>query len=162
LDHQKSIRSANGVALLLLAAGLTQMLGFLVGNPALRGIGAATQAAPLPKVFSAVDGYETFAADFYILYDVDGGSVRTPITPELYSRLAGPYNRRNAYGAALSYGPRLPSSLWRPVFQYGFRPGGPLYRELGIPEQARNVRVEIRSTTEGSRERWILNPGLAG
>src|SRR3954464_3791251 len=109
------------------------MAGYGTGSAALRGIGAATAASPLPKVFSDVDGLETFASGFTLHYrSGDGTRTDTAITPALYGRLAGPYNRRNVYGAALSYAPRLPRELWEPVYCYGLAPGGPLRSELGF------------------------------
>ena len=153
-----ALRWTNRIAKVLLAIGLMQMTGFVTGSRIVRGLGAATAASPLPKVFSDVRGHETFAADFAILYEANGAMVRVPITPELYARLRGPYNRRNVYGAALSYGPRLPRDLWESVFRYGFQPGGPFQKELGIPRDARNVRVEIRTRTRGRKDVWILQP----
>ena len=48
--------------------GCIQMAGISHGSVALRGIGAATAASPLPKVFSDVDGLETFASEFMLRY----------------------------------------------------------------------------------------------
>ena len=65
------------------------------------------------------------------------------VTPEVYARLQGPYNRRNVYGAALSYGPVLPPELRDPVMRYAVCGDAPLLRELGIdPDDVRGpVRV---------------------
>ena len=92
----------------LLVLGLSQMAADLAGWPTLKAIAAATGAAPAPKVFGAVQGHETFSARFTLHWQTaDGVWHEAPITPERYARLRGPYNRRNAYGAALSYGPVL-------------------------------------------------------
>ena len=155
---RRQARPYNIAAFFLLMLGLSQMAGYLTGLPALRGLGAASAAAPFPKVFSAIKGYETFAADFAILCENEGATVRIPITPERYQHLRGPYNRRNVYGAALSYGPRLPRDLWEAVFRYGLRPGGALRTELGIPASATSLRVEIHSRTKGREEVWVLEP----
>ncbi|MGH9903552.1 MAG: hypothetical protein ACRD68_17235, partial [Pyrinomonadaceae bacterium] len=86
----------------------TQMAGDLLGAAWLKGFGAATTTAPAPKVFSAVRGLETYSTDFYLEWTDTGGATRSvKVTPEIYSRLRGPYNRRNVYGAALAYGPVL-------------------------------------------------------
>jgi hypothetical protein len=134
------------------------MAGDALGLPWLRGIGAASVAAPLPKVFSDVRGLETFASRFDLEVTTPAGAHRREITPEVYARLAGPYNRRNVYGAALSYAPRLPPELWRQVFCYGFAPDGPLRGELGVPADATAVRVHITSRTRGRDQSWILEP----
>src|SRR4030095_9867272 len=110
--------------------------GYVTGIVALRGIGAATAASPLPKVFSDVDGFETFASEFTLRSrDARGTLTEMPITPALYGRLGGPYNRRNVYGAALSYAPRLPQPLWESVYCYGLAARGPLRTELGLGEE---------------------------
>lgn len=155
-------KSANLAALALTAFACLPVIGYLVGSPALRGIGAASAAAPFPKVFSDVDGLETFASAFTLHWrDVQGVAHMREITPELYARLEGAYNRRNVYGAALSYAPRLPEPLWQAVFCYAFAPQGPLRRELGLPADAREIAVEIRTKTRGRHDRWMLQPPCA-
>jgi hypothetical protein len=152
----------NGAALLLLIVGAFQMLGYITGSRALRGIGAASAMSPAPKVFSDVDGLETFASEFtlrYRLIDGQHGSLR--ITPEVYGRLGGPYNRRNVYGAALSYAPRLPERLWTTVFCYGMTPDGPLRREIGLPADAHELSISIRTLTRGRTDQWTYAPVCA-
>jgi hypothetical protein len=125
----------------------------------LRGLGAATAASPLPKVFSDVDSLETFASEFTLRYRKPGRTVvEMAITPELYGRLGGPYNRRNVYGAALSYAPRLPRELWEPVFCYGLGSEGPLRTELGLGSDVTDISVTIRTRTRGRTDVWILEP----
>jgi hypothetical protein len=139
-----------------------QMIGSLTGSVALRGIGAATAASPLPKVFSDVDGLEPFASEFTLRYRQPSGTLtQTAITPELYGRLGGPYNRRNVYGAALSYAPRLPRELWEPVFCYGLSAGGPLRTELGLGPGVSEISVAIRTRTRGRNDAWTLEPSCA-
>lgn len=145
--------------MVLTLAGCAQMLGYLVDSRALRGLGAASMIAPFPKVFSDVDGLETFASEFRLRWrDAAGQAHAVPITPELYTRLGGAYNRRNVYGAALSYGPRMPEPLWQAVFCYGFAANGPLRREFGLGAGARDISVEIHTRTRGRDDRWILQP----
>jgi hypothetical protein len=152
----------NVAAAVLLAAGSLQLAGHLLGVPAIRGVGAATAAAPFPKVFSDVRGFETFSARFTLVYETPGGvTVEREVTPELYGRLRGPYWRRNVYGAALSYGPRLPREVWEPVFCFGLRPGGPLRTDLDVPEDALRPRVRIETKTRGRDDAWVLEPACA-
>jgi len=133
------------------------MTGYVTGAITLRGIGAATAASPLPKVFSDVDGLETFASEFTLHYRTPGGTlIGMPITPKLYGRLAGPYNRRNVYGAALSYAPRLPRELWEPVFCYGLAPDAPLRTALGLGSGVTEISVTIRTRTRGRSDAWRL------
>jgi hypothetical protein len=141
----------------LLAIGSLQSVGLLLQSDAVRGLGAMTAASPLPLVFSSFRGVETFAADFSVtLTRRDGSRVTHALTPELYARLDGPYNRRNAYGAVLAYGPALTAprerELVASVIRHGLCRGGPLARRFGELGSVERVSVLVRSKT-ASRER---------
>lgn len=145
------------LCVLLFAVASLQIVGYVVGSQALRGLAAATAAAPLPLVFSDVRGLEPFASKFTFILD-DADSI--PITPELYQRLQGPYNRRNVYGAALAYAPRFPAPLWEAVYCHGFRPGGVGRKEFGISDDV-SVKITIETRTAGRTDSWLLSPACA-
>jgi hypothetical protein len=149
-------RNVGAVVLCLFAT--TAMVGDLLGSRSVKGLGAVSAAAPFPKVFCEFDGMEGFACEFILHFDEKGERREMPITPELYARLTGPYNRRNVYGAALAGGPRLPRAIWEPIFRHGFAVNGPLRREFGIPSDAINVAVVVRTRTRGREEEWLLQP----
>jgi hypothetical protein len=152
-----SLSVRNATAFVVFAIGLLQMAGEAVGSRTLKGIGAATAAAPFPRVFCDVAGLEAFASTFTLVGETRRGtSFETRITPELYARLSGPYNRRNAYGAALSFAPRLPEALWRSVATHGLREGGPLRGELGLPDDISRLRMRIATQTRGRTDAWNL------
>lgn len=149
-------------AAVLLAFGLLQMAGDLLGFPVLRNIGKASAMAPAPKVFCAVDGYEAYATQFTLEWiDRDGAAHSRPLTAETVDRLRGPYNRRNVYGAALAYGPILPGRLRSSVLTYGLTGDAPMLRELGIdPGEIRAVWLlyePLPGTTAGDYPR-LLGP----
>jgi hypothetical protein len=136
----------------LVALGLLQTLGFAIGSDTLRGLGAMTAASPLPFVFSSFRRWETFAADFEIeLTRANGERVHHLVTPQLYARLDGPYNRRNTYGAVLSYAPALDAprerALVDAVLRYGLCGHGPLAKRFGEVEPIQRFFVEVRSKT---------------
>ena len=148
----------NWAAVLIGVVGSFQMVGYVTGSTVLRGIGAASTIAPFTKVFSDVEGFEPFASEFTLSYrDAGGKFVETGITPAMVSRFGGPYNRRNVYGAALSYAPRLPASLWQPVFCHGLVLTGSLRNELGLAH-ATEISVTIRTKTRGRHDVWRLEP----
>jgi hypothetical protein len=136
----------------LVALGLLQMTGDLLercvhknAGRALKGLGAATTASPAPKVFSRVGALETYSTRFYVEWsDRAGVEHSLLITPEVYARLRGPYNRRNVYGAALAYGPVLPEGLRDPVMRYALCGDAPLLRELGVDADQIRGRVHVR------------------
>lgn len=144
-------------AIVLLILGLLQIVGELLERaglatigPSLKALGAATTASPAPKVFSASRGMETFSTRFYVEWaGADGESHSLLITPEVYARIRGAYNRRNMYGAALAYGPVLATSdatrrLFDSVAAHALCGDAPLLRELGIDTSGVRGGVRIR------------------
>ena len=135
---------------LLVLVGCMQMFGDVFGIPILKGFGLATSASPAPKVFTAHQGFETYANQFFIEYtDADNQLVSLHITPEIYQRLKGPYNRRNMYGAATSYGPVLISNdltrdMVHSVLNYAFCDQAPLLKEFGVTSHQHNTAVRVR------------------
>ena len=128
----------NPASLFLVVIGLLQITGDLLRVPQVKALAAATAASPAPKVFSSAQGLETFSSDFYIEWkDRNGAAHAMRLTPEMYSRIRGPYNRRNVFGAALSYAPVLArDSRTRPMYdavvRYALCGPAPLLREIGI------------------------------
>jgi hypothetical protein len=147
-------------ATVLCALSLVNIVADLLDEPVIKGLASASAISPLPKVFSDVRGLETFASEFTIEATTPGQEPRLiPITPELYARLAGPYNRRNVYGAALAYAPRLPDNLWQAVYCFALGPGGPLRSELDLPaDSGTNIAVIIKTRTKGRQDTWRLDP----
>lgn len=141
------MRTRIGIALLL-ALGLVQMIADVSGAVAIKAIASATAASPAPKVFSVAAGLETFSTDFAVEWtDRQGAAQTLRITPEVNARFQGPYNRRNIYGAALSYGPALAVNprmkpLLDQVLAYSLCGDAPILKELGI--DTRGIRHPIR------------------
>lgn len=154
------------IAALLIGVGCVQMFGDVVGVPVLKAFGAATGASPAPKVFTAQNGFETYANRFYLEWqDATGDKKTMELTPEVYSNMRGPYNRRNAYGAVFSYAPVLDSNpLTRPMFRTVLNRSScgarPVIAELGVPPDASRhgvlrVRLEPRRPTDYGRFKLI-------
>ncbi len=149
----------NLLAILLLVIGSTQMVGYLLDVRAPRGIGLASGVAPFPKVFCEADGYEAFAARFFVEGDLPGGGRwQRRIDPGCYAKLRGPYNRRNVYGAALAFAPRLPAELRDALLDAALEPGSAMRAELGVPAALENPRVRI-VPCEGTQDGpWTFSP----
>jgi hypothetical protein len=158
----------NRPAIVLLALGLLQMGGDLLRVPVLRGIGAATVASPAPKVFSSVQGLETFSSEFYVEWaDHTGVAHLLKLTPEVYAHIKGPYNRRNVFGAALAYAPILQKDphtreMFESVVRYALCGRAPLLREIGIdPDQISGpprIRLVPRSGTAFGDQPFRITP----
>ncbi len=161
ISNPAGVVTRNAIAIAIFLLGLTQMAGYMLNISWLQGLGAISTVAPFPKVFSDVDGIETFASRFTLVYHDDQGEKHhMELTPEIYALFHGPYNRRNVYGAALSYGPtpRFPKRLFNAVFHYGMVDPGPLKHDLGLPDDASGVSLVIQTKTKGRHDQWILPP----
>lgn len=145
------------LAAALITVGCLQMVGDVLRIPLMKAIGAATSASPAPKVFTAQDGFETYANRFFLEWRDAGGEQKSlELTPEVYASLTGPYNRRNVFGAVFSYAPVLDANpLTRPMFRAvlarAFCGKNPPVAEIGLPADAARrgplrIRLEPRRT----------------
>ena len=151
---------------LLVGLGSVQMLGDLLANTHLKGIGLATHVSPAPKVFTAQEGFETFSSQFFLRWvDTSGKHHERELRPETYQSIKGPYNRRNVYGAAVSYSPVLSrnpntKAMFEAVSEYAFCGDAPLLLELGIdPTKVRYpLSLELKPRDINSKAKhWQLN-----
>jgi hypothetical protein len=149
-------------AAVLIVIGCAQMAGDLLQIPLLKAFGAATSASPAPKVFTAQDGFETYANRFFLEWqDAAGKRQVLELSPEAYSGIQGPYNRRNVYGAVFSYAPVLDANpltrpMFRTVLRRSFCGDRPVFAEVGVPADAARhgpmrIRLEPRRSTESQR-----------
>jgi hypothetical protein len=148
------MKARNLLAMLVLAAGSLQMAGYLTGWKALRGAGLAGGVAPFPKVFCEAEGYEAFAARFTLSGTRGGAAWSLELTPEVYSRLRGPYNRRNVYGAVLAFAPRLPEALRTELFAHALAPGSAMREELGIPGDVLALKITVTPREGEAQGPW--------
>jgi len=148
----------NLLAIALIAIGSLQMIGYFAQSKILRGLGLASGVSPFPKVFSEADGYEAFAASFEIHGTTpDGKPWKRQLDPAWYANLTGPYNRRNVYGAALAFAPRLPEKLRDTLLQQALSTGSAMRNELQIPGELTGLEIQI-TPRSGEREGpWNYN-----
>jgi len=140
----------------VLVIGMLQIIGYLTKMKTIRDLGAVTGSAPLPIVFTEVKGVEAYASDFYLQFKNEKGLLEEiKLTPEIYSKLKGPYNRRNVYGAAIAGAPILPETLWKPILTYGFC-NDILKNELQLPVNHDELSVKIITRTKGRSDNWDL------
>jgi len=135
--------------LALVALGSVQMLAEVFNFPRIKALAAASQMSPAMKVFTAHQGYETHAARFHIGWCNAASECDWLIlSPANYSQIAGPYNRRNVYGAALAYGPLLRADsrlrgMHSSVMAYAFCMPGSLRVPLGMPKDVQKIWVHV-------------------
>lgn len=143
--------------ILLILVGFISIFGKLIGNEKMIGLGFISASSPLPLVFSQFRGVEGFALSYIIDYQVDGSWKKLKISPEVYAQLAGPYNRRNVFGAAMAGAPMLTgkkeSRLIKRLHKYSLC-DGPLAKELGIDKNSSRFIVHIKSETLNDNRTW--------
>ncbi len=143
----------------LVGVGCLQLSGDLIGNDTIKALGAITHASPAPKVFTTQNGFETYSPQFIVTaIDAAGDETAVQLTPQVNARIKGPYNRRNAYGAAISYGPVLASSshtkpMFEAAFHYAFCNPHGIVSEVGLPEVAR-YRVSVQPRIATAQNQW--------
>lgn len=139
------------ITLFLTGIGCLQMIGDVTGLDAIKAVGAATGASPAPKVFTAQRGFETYANRFYLEWEETNAHAqqRLELTPATYAYLKGPYNRRNVYGAVISYAPVLASSpktqaMFTAVLNQSFcQKESVIAKELGLPSDIQHIRIRL-------------------
>lgn len=137
-----------------MGVGLLSCAGYALQIDAVRGLGFATVASPLPLVFSHFRGQEAFANELAIRLTTKSGQVTEDrIDYRVFSGMDGPYNRRNAYGAVISFGSYFTTenekNLRDSVLRYGFCEPGPLVQRYGITESLASAEIII--TRRGSK-----------
>ena len=143
---------------LLIGIGCLQLTGDVLGLDQVKALGALTHASPAPKVFTSQNGYETYSPKFYVQAHHENGSItQVQLTPALNATLSGPYNRRNAYGATLSYGPVLASNpatldMFESALHFALCRRSGLIQEVGLPlTPSYSVRIQTRNEDS---DRW--------
>ncbi len=134
------------------AVASLHMVGPLTNASTIGGLGMVTAASPLPLVFSAHDGLDTFAQTFALnlTYEFEGceSTSRVEVDPALYRRVDGPFKRRNAYGAVRLLGPLIErSGHGHPiddVAQSSFSEDGRLLDALGLEAGPKRVCIDSR------------------
>lgn len=136
-------------ATFLLTIGLIQMGGDLCGLQKIKGLAAAWGASPCPKVFTTINGLETFSSRYFLSWKNENQeTVQIEITKDLAKHLKGPYNRRNVYGALLSHGPILKNlegtkQAYSSAINYALKNQKVLLHELGINGEETSNEIEL-------------------
>ncbi|MEM1262939.1 MAG: hypothetical protein AAGH76_11130 [Pseudomonadota bacterium] len=144
---------------LIMLAPVAHLAGWLP----VQAIAAATQSSPAMKVFTSHNGYETFSPKFHLRWQERGRPRSLQLTPAVYSRIEGPYNRRNAFGAALSYAPVLSANaateaMHASVIRYALCQPATVLDELGIDRTAIDGPVAVNIIPRRELDaRWQLS-----
>jgi len=146
---------------LLFCLGILNLFGVIFDSPTMKGIATISTASPLPFVFSAYQGIETFSTKFDMdITFTNGSRTNVLIDHKLYAGLKGPYNRRNVIGAIFSHGPFFKDDnliqIRQQILDWAFCQGY-LLEEFHINADIKNVVINIRSKTNGYEDKlWTM------
>ena len=165
--HNKpyKIKNVLGTIMLivLIIIGCLHTVGHIKNSKTMKGLAFTTVASPLPLVFSAYNGVETFSTsfEFELLFN-NGTIINKTIDNKLYGKLKGAYNRRNMYGVIFSHGPffNMPNQIKMrdQTLHWGSCNQGRLMDEFGISGLLKRGTILIKSKTVGNEDRlWKIN-----
>lgn len=140
----------------LVAVGLLNICGYVLGVPAFAAFARVTAASPLPVVFNDMGGLEPYAVDGELLLHGPGGARRYALGREWFASLRGPFIRRHAYLRLISEAPRKRRELWEPALRFAFCGRGPLAQEAGIEGPMDGFVLRLHSRSFGAPRTWDL------
>lgn len=139
---------------MLFLLGCLSVIGVVFNSPAIRAVGFMSVASPLPYVFSAFQGVETFSTSYTMdVYFKNGTMTQLTLDHKLYARLGGSYQRRNVIGAVFSHGflfvePNM-LEIRGQILNKGLCEGR-WSKEFGIDEPIQKVVINVKSKTRGN------------
>lgn len=136
----------------LFLLGILNVSGLVFNSNPMRGLAIVSTASPLPFVFSAYEGIETFSTRFNLHATIQNQTFVIPVNHHLTSKLEGPYNWRNVIGSVFSHGPFFQDpkliQMRDQILNWGFCQGHLVNEFLG-GQQIQNLTIEVRSRTKG-------------
>jgi|LULL01.1.fsa_nt_gb sterol desaturase/sphingolipid hydroxylase (fatty acid hydroxylase superfamily) len=142
---------------LIVLLGLLQIFGYLTGQEKIKGLGTVSVAAPLPIVFSTVNGLETFSQEFHIeTLTTEGKIIRKTLNSKNYNRIKAPYNLRNVYGFSMAYGAAIDNQklvfVRDQILDYAFCSGkSSMSKILDKNTEAKAWRLDVTSRAYNHR-----------
>ena len=137
-------------------------MGLIFNSSTIKGIGITSVASPLPFVFSAYNGIETFSTNFEFNIETELSNSTVIMNNKLYNNLKGPYNRKNVLGISLSYGPFFTDSslikIRNQILHWGLCKKN-LIEEFGIKLDSpiKKTNIKIKSKTKGNEnKKWNI------
>lgn len=166
--NKKQKRRYNLIIWILLITGCISTFGLTINSHTVKYIGFISGSSPLPLVFSAYNGVETFSTEISLHGRFkDGEELNLTMTRELYAKLKGPYNRRNMYGVMFSHGPFFTDpqlvQMRDEVLKHSMcaipgRKSGHLIKEFGYDQELSHAIIKIQSKTQGWSDKiWFIN-----
>ncbi|MEO6219989.1 MAG: hypothetical protein ABIO81_06140 [Ginsengibacter sp.] len=144
--------------ILLIAIGCLQFVGYILKKPALRGLGIAYGIAPLPTVFSTINGVEGFATAHTIHFIDDENKPRkVNLNQHLFSRFKGHYFLKQAYSIFLAYPHVLKPCMVEEGLKYALCKRNIFYG-FRIKNKIKNPSIQTERSRFNKMEHIILNP----
>lgn len=138
-------------AYVLIFFGCLQFIGYVAKQKSVRGLGIAYCIAPLPTVFSTIQGVEGFDSEVKVFYDTGNLTDSILVSPATFNSFKGSYQLKNAYALFLCYPHILKPEMVESGIAYALCRGD-LLRRLQVKKVFRNPRLEVIRKTE---ERYV-------
>jgi sterol desaturase/sphingolipid hydroxylase (fatty acid hydroxylase superfamily) len=137
--------------------GALNSVAFLVHYDGFREICFITASSPLPLVFSAFNGHETYSTGFNITVTYKNGTkIHSLLDANLYDRMHGSYNRRNVYGAVFTHGPFFDTNglitIRQNILYHAVCVPGSLINEFGFSGDVENMHVDVYARAEQNKQ----------
>ncbi len=137
----------------LVALGLAQAAGAVLGSPRLVAVARALCASPLPLVFARRGPFETAARHFELRATTTaGGAWSARDAPGLSARLPGPSARAHGYLGALTFFPLYAEPGRSGVLRFALCRPGTFARELGAPGPLAKAELRTWSARPAAEE----------
>lgn len=146
----------------LFVLGCLNIIGVIFNSPSIKGFATMTTASPLPFVFTSYNGIETFSTTFNLDITFRNGSKSEILMDhKLYSKMQGPYQKRNMVGAVFSHGPFFKDprmlEIRNQVLHWSFCQEH-LTKEFGINDMIEKAIINVKSKTKGNEDkRWQMS-----
>lgn len=137
-----------GITYMLVIWGAFNSSAFIAHYDGVKEVGFVTVSSPLPLVFSAYNGVETFATSFDISIEYANSTiVNAQLDSNKYNLLGGAYNRRNIYGAVFSHGPFFDTkkliTIRQGILKYAVCDPGSIVHEFGLSGKIKSFTADV-------------------
>lgn len=142
--------------ILLIAVGCLQFAGYIIKKPILRGLGIAYSVAPLPTVFSTINGVEGFTTMHTIYYtDANQKYDSIKLDQHLFSQFRRHYFLKQAYSIFLAYPHILKPRMVEDGLDFILCKKN-IFKSLSIKNQIKNPSIHTDRTRFNKIEHIIL------
>lgn len=143
-----SMSSRRFLMYLLSLWGILNSIGYITHFDSIKPLGFVSVSSPLPLVFSAYNGVETYSTKFDVEIKYQNQTIiNTELDQPKYNLMTGAYNRRNIYGAIFSHGaffddPKM-IEIRQQILNYAICYPGKIIDEMKLSGNVQYIKIDI-------------------